>query len=60
MINPLSVEAIRQGFYLKEPDDHTLELWLERRLVARFYQTGVTIEGIEHEISEVMLNERRN
>ena len=46
----LSPEATRAGFSVTEPDDHVLELRKDGRVVARFSQTGVTIDNILREI----------
>jgi len=48
----LAIEAIRQGFYLKQPDDHILELWYRGNKIASYSQQGVTIEALQHDISE--------
>ena len=36
--------------YLQELDDHTVELLSEGQVIARFTQTGITIENILKEI----------
>ena len=36
---------------LSEPDDHILQLEIEGQVIARFSQTGVTIENILKEIN---------
>ena len=47
----------RQGIQLKEPDDHILELYINGQLLARFSQTGVTLDAIKKEIADY---DRRN
>lgn len=42
---------------LKEPNDHTLQLYIGGQLIATFSQTGVTIDNI---LKEVQDYERRN
>lgn len=42
----LSPEARRNGYTLNEPDDHVLELIYQGKVVARFSQTGVTIDNV--------------
>ena len=46
----LSPEAVRQGFSVRAPDDHILELLKDRKVIARYSQTGVTIDNILKEI----------
>lgn len=55
----LSIEAIRQGFYLKEPDDHVVELWCKGKKIATYSQTGVTLETLNHDVSQ-RLYENKN
>ena len=50
-MNGLSFEAIAQGFYLKEPDDHVVELWFKDKKLATYSQTGVTLETLNHDIN---------
>lgn len=38
---------------LTEPDDHILQLELDGQVIARFSQTGVTIENILKEIKAI-------
>ena len=54
--NGLNIEAIRQGFYLKEPDDHVVELYYRGRRIATYSQRGATIEALQHDISEEIKN----
>ncbi len=42
----------REGVELKEPDDHILELYKDGILIARFSQTGVTLDAIKKEIED--------
>jgi hypothetical protein len=49
----------QQGLSLHEPDDHILELRQHGKVIARFSQTGVTIENIM-EVVKQTLQERRN
>lgn len=56
MENVLSEQAKALGFWLREDGDRILELWCNDTLVARFSQTGVEVERIEHEISRPNLN----
>ena len=53
----LSPEATEQGFSVRAPDDHILELVKDGDVVARFSQTGVTIDNI---LKEVMAGKYRN
>jgi len=46
----LSPEAIREGFSVTAPDDHILELRKGGNVIARFSQSGVTIDNILHEV----------
>jgi len=39
--------------HLLEPDDHILELLYNDQVIARFSQTGVTIENILKEIPSI-------
>ena len=45
-IGLISPEWRQQGLSLHEPDDHILELRLHKKVIARFSQTGVTVENI--------------
>ena len=45
-------EWAQQGIELKEPDDHILELYKDGILIARFSQTGVTLDAIKKEIED--------
>lgn len=38
---------------LREPDDHVLELEVDGQVIARFSQTGVTIENILKEVETI-------
>ncbi|MBA7568676.1 hypothetical protein ES708_10410 [subsurface metagenome] len=38
---------------LSEPDDHILQLELDGQIIARFSQTGVTIENILKEVKSI-------
>ncbi|MBA7607075.1 hypothetical protein ES703_14227 [subsurface metagenome] len=38
---------------LSEPDDHVLELEIEGQVIARFSQTGVTIDNILKEVKDI-------
>ena len=51
----LSEWAIKQGFHIKEPDDH-LELWHNDKLIVRSSQTGIEVQELYHQIEEVCLN----
>ena len=44
--NCITEEWRQQGLSLHEPDDHVLELRLDKKVIARFSQTGVTLENI--------------
>ncbi|MCJ7828315.1 MAG: hypothetical protein MUP81_01055 [Dehalococcoidia bacterium] len=46
----LNEEAIKKGLRVKEDGDHITELWQGNNLLARFPQTGVTIENILKEV----------
>ena len=48
-MNGLSLEAIAQGFYLKEQGDHTVKLWCKDKKLATYSQTGITLETLEHD-----------
>ena len=50
----ITPEWTQQGIELKEPDDHVLELYKNGRLLARFSQTGVTIENILKEVKPIV------
>jgi len=55
----LSREARLQRFTLRENDDHILELCLQGKVLARFSQTGATIENILKATQEANRNRRR-
>ena len=44
--NYISKEFRKQGVSLREPDDHVLELVKDGQVIARFSQTGATVENI--------------
>ena len=46
MINNITEEWRKQGVTLTEPDDHVLELRHQGEVVARFSQSGATVENI--------------
>jgi len=48
--NLITKEWKQQGVELREPDDHILELRKDGKLIARFSQTGVSIENILKEV----------
>lgn len=50
----ITPEWTQQGIELKEPDDHVLELYKDDILIARFSQTGVTIENILKEVKPIV------
>ena len=63
MKNALTAEALAKGFYLKEPDDHVVELWQGKQKLATFSQRGTIIEAIRHEVENLAdenLAERKN
>lgn len=53
----LSPEATQQGLSMGAPDDHILELLKDGKVIARYSQTGVTIDNI---LKEVEAGEYRN
>jgi len=50
------VEWEQQGISLTEPDDHVLELRLHGQIIARFSQTGATLENMLKEIQQPSKN----
>jgi len=52
----LDKQAVQQGFYLRENDDHILELVHKGKVIARFSQTGVEVDNILKEISWISKN----
>ena len=48
--NLITKEWKQQGVELREPDDHVVELLKDGKLIARFSQTGVSIENILKEV----------
>jgi len=52
----LTPDRIREGWSIREPDDHILELLYQGEVKARFSQLGVTIENLEHEIGKLSKN----
>ena len=46
----ITPEFRAQGVELREPDDHVVELLKDGKLIARFSQTGVSIENILKEV----------
>ncbi len=50
--NALSIEAIRHGFYLKDPDDHVVDLYYRGKKLATYSQSGITIEALQYDICE--------
>ena len=48
----ITPEWTQQGIELREPDDHILELYKDGILIARFSQTGVTLDAIKKEIED--------
>ena len=46
----LSPEAIREGFSVRAPDDHILELLKDQKVIARFSQAGVEVDNILKEV----------
>ena len=46
----ITKEWRQQGVSLREPDDHVVELVKDGQVVARFSQTGVTIDNILKEV----------
>jgi hypothetical protein len=48
-----------QGLDLREDGDHILELRKDGKVIARFSQTGVTVENLL-KISEEAIQDRRN
>ena len=52
----LTPERVREGWSIREPDDHILELLYQGEVKARFSQSGVTTENLEHEIGELSRN----
>lgn len=47
------------GFRLVEPDDHVLELYFKEKLIARFWQTKVTIDIIREGCKNYLVNINR-
>ena len=59
-INNLITEEYRQqGIDLKEEGDHILELRENKQVIARFSQTGISIENLLKVCKEI-IKERRN
>ena len=59
-INNLIAEEYRQqGIDLKEEGDHILELRENKQVIARFSQTGISIENLLKVCKEI-IKERRN
>jgi hypothetical protein len=54
--NILNPDRVKEGWSLREPDDHILELLYQGEVKARFSQSGVTIEKLEHVIGEQSKN----
>lgn len=52
----LSPDRVREGWSVREPDDHVLELLYQGEVKARFSQTGVNTENLEHEIGKLSKN----
>jgi len=52
--------AISQGLSVRAPDDHILELLKDGKVIARFSQTGVTIDNILKEVEAVKYRNQRN
>lgn len=52
----LNPDRVREGWSIREPDDHILELLYQGKVKARFSQNGVTIENLEHEIGKLSKN----
>lgn len=52
----LTPERVREGWSVREPDDHILELLYQGEVKARFSQSGVTIENLEHVIGKLSKN----
>lgn len=52
----LTPERVKEGWSVREPDAHILELLYQGNVKARFSQTGVTVENLEHEIGKVSKN----
>lgn len=48
----IAEEWREQGIELKESDDHVLELYKGGTLLARFTQTGITLDAIKKEITD--------
>jgi len=49
----LGPEAVKQGLSVRASDDHILELLKDGEVIARFSQTGVTIDNILKEVEAV-------
>ena len=49
----LTPRARSHGFHLEEVDDHVLHLYYGDELIARFIQSGVTVEAILMEIDGI-------
>lgn len=49
----LTPEARLNGFRLEEVGDHILHLYHHDRVVVRFLQSGVSIENILKEVSDI-------
>jgi len=59
-INNLITEEYRQqGLNLKEDSDHIIELREDKQVLARFSQTGISIENLLKVCKEI-IKERRN
>ena len=52
----LNPDRVREGWSVREPDDHILELLYKGKVKARFSQIGVSTENLEHEIGELSKN----
>ena len=57
--NPITEEYRQQGIDLKEEGDHILELRQNKQVIARFSQTGISIENLLKVCKEI-IKERRN
>jgi hypothetical protein len=52
----LNPDRVKEGWSVREPDDHILELLYQGEVKARFSQCGVTTENLEHEIGRLSKN----
>ena len=57
--NYITEEWRQQGLRLQEEGDHILELRHQGKVIARFSQTGATVENIL-KVAQQALQERRN